>query len=103
MKNILSKLSGGDLRSEGKAEEVAKEVIENPSLLSELLEGTKSKDKVIRGRTAMSLEIISRENVKLLEEYLPAIFELAEDTVPQVRWHIAEILGRIEKYNKKDL
>jgi hypothetical protein len=67
MKNILGKLSGGDLRSEGKAEEVAKEVIKNHGILAELLEGIKSKDKVIRGRTAMSLEIISREDVKLLE------------------------------------
>ena len=103
MKNILGKLSGGDLRSEGKAEEVAKEVIKNPGLLAELLEGIKSKDKVIRGRTAMSLEIISREDVKFLEEYLSAVFELAKDTIPQVRWHVAEILGRIEKYNEEDL
>jgi len=51
----------------------------------------------------MTLEIISRENVKLLEKYLPQLFELSKEIIPQVRWHVADIFGRVEKYSKEEL
>ena len=44
----------------------------------------------------MAMEIISREHPELLADVLPLLIELAAaDTVPQVRWHIAEILGNV--------
>jgi hypothetical protein len=43
------------------------------------------------------MEIISRQHPELLIDVLPQVIELAAiDTVPQVRWHIAEILGNVE-------
>lgn len=94
---ILERLSDGDLRSEGRAEEVAQEIIANPHLLNELTQGLRSENKVIRGRVCMTMEIISRQHPELLADVLPQVIELAAiDTVPQVRWHIAEILGNVE-------
>jgi hypothetical protein len=94
---ILEKLSDGDLRSEGRAEEVAQEIIANPHLLNELTRGLRSENKVIRGRVCMTMEIISRQHPQLLADVLPQVIELAAiDAVPQVRWHIAEILGNVE-------
>ena len=39
MNEILEKLSIGDLHSEGKSEEVALEIVRNPSLLKDLTHG----------------------------------------------------------------
>lgn len=96
MNEILDKLSGGDLRSEGSAKEVAVEIINTPRLVADLLEGLHSENKVIRGRTCMTMEIVSREHPDLLIGTISQLMELAStDTVSQVRWHIAEIFGNV--------
>lgn len=46
MNEILKRLSEGDLHSEGNAAEVANEMIKNPDLFLEILEGIKSEDAV---------------------------------------------------------
>jgi len=102
MNDILDKLSGGDLRSEGKAEEVASEIINDPGLLSALTEGLHSDDKVIRGRTCMTMEIISREHPDLLVSTIPQLIVLAStDTVSQIRWHLAEVFGNVPISNEE--
>lgn len=96
MNEILEKLSDGDLRSEGKSEEAALEIISNPPLLNDLIQGLRSENKVIRGRVCMTLEIISRQHPGLLNDVVPQLIELASiDSVAQVRWHIAEIFGNV--------
>ena len=96
MSDLLTKLSGGDLRSEGRAGEVAIEVIGNPDLLVTLVKGLHVEDKVTRARTCMVMEIISRENGDLLVEVVPQLIELASvDKVSQARWHLAEIFGNV--------
>lgn len=96
MNEILDKLSGGDLRSEGRAEEVAHEVVDNPALLPALTEGLCSEDKVTRGRTCMAMEVISRERPDLLAGTVSQLIELASRaTVSQVKWHIAEVLANV--------
>ena len=47
MNEVLEKLSDGDLRSEGKADEVAKDIIANPKQLELLIQGIHSDNKVI--------------------------------------------------------
>lgn len=96
MNKILDNLSGGDLRSEGRAEEVAMEIVNKPGLLVDLTEGLLSDDKVVRARTCMTMEVISRDHPDLLIGTIPQLIELASnDTVAQVRWHIAEVLGNV--------
>ena len=89
---LLAQLQGGDLRSEGNAEIVAGEILNDPTRLEELKPGLASEDRLLRARTCMALEIISRSQPELLNGLLPDLVELsARDTVPQVRWHLAEI------------
>lgn len=96
MNAILRKLSGGDLRSEGRAAEVAAQVIGDPKRLPALAEGLSLDDKLIRARTCMSLEVLSRSNPELLQPLVPELIRTAaQETVAQARWHLAEILGNV--------
>ncbi len=94
MNELLRKLRGGDLRSDGRANEVAEEVMGNPQLLPVLVEGLAEPDDVVRARTAHALENISRVHPEFLQDFTPQLRELAlKDEVPMVRWHIAMIFG----------
>lgn len=96
MSLMLDKLSGGDLRSEGRAAAVAAEVIAQPVRLADLAKGLRSEDDLIRARTCMALEVISRDHPALLTFIAPQLVELAaRERVPQARWHLAETLGRV--------
>ncbi|MHC4931685.1 MAG: HEAT repeat domain-containing protein [Planctomycetota bacterium] len=102
MNEILQMLTGGDLRSEGRAAEVAARVIGDQGCLPALAEGLPLDDKLIRARTCMSLEVLSRSHPELLRQLVPELIRAAEqETVAQARWHLAEIfcnvsLGRAE-------
>jgi len=96
MNTLLQKLSGGDLRSDGRADEVTKEVTRNPRLLEQLLEGLSEHDDVIRARTAHALERVSRTNQGLFRRLMPQLINVCmNDKVPMVRWHLAMILGNM--------
>jgi HEAT repeat protein len=102
MNSLLTRLSGGDLRSDGSADEVAEKVIKNPDLLNYLLEGLSSSDDVVRARVAHALEKISRTHHKILQNSLLQISKISlHDKVPMVRWHIAMIFGNID-YSVED-
>ncbi|MHC4472194.1 MAG: HEAT repeat domain-containing protein [Planctomycetota bacterium] len=102
MSEILQKLSGGDLRSEGRAAEVAAQVIDDPGSLSELAAGLSLDDKLIRARTCMSLEVLSRSHPELLEPLAPELIRTAEsETVAQARWHLAEIFCNVSLDQKR--
>jgi hypothetical protein len=91
MNEILQMLTGGDLRSEGRAAEVAAHVIADPGCLSELAEGLSLDDKLIRARTCMSMEVMSRSHPEPLQPLGPELIRTAEEeTVAQARWHLAE-------------
>jgi hypothetical protein len=60
MNDLLRLLTGGDLRSDGQANEVADFVMANPSRLNDLLDGLQDINDVVRGRTAHAIERISR-------------------------------------------
>ncbi|NIS81583.1 MAG: hypothetical protein GTO14_15580 [Anaerolineales bacterium] len=89
-------LSGGDLRSDGVATEVADIVLGNPQLIDELYAGLSVPDDVVRGRAADALEKISRSAPELIENHLGEIIDIAmHDDVAMVRWHLAMILGHL--------
>jgi hypothetical protein len=96
MTDALSQLSGGDLRSEGRAAEVAAAVIGDPALLTSLAQGLHSEDRLVRARTCMAIEVISRDDPALLTPIVPQLLDMApRERLPQARWHLAEIFGRI--------
>jgi HEAT repeat protein len=97
MNELLKRTSDGlGLSSDGRASEVTDEVIRNPSLLPQLVEGLDDPDDAIRGRTAHALERISRTRQDILKALMPRFIKLAaEDKVPMVRWHLAMIFGNM--------
>lgn len=96
MNEVLRMLAGGDLRSEGRAAEVAARVIGEPDRLPALAEGLSLDDKLIRARTCMSMEVMSRTHPELLEPLVPELVRTAErENVAQARWHLAEIFCNV--------
>ena len=96
MNELLVRLAGGDLRSDGDADWVADDVLRNPGRFPQLFEGLEVSDDVVRGRTAHALERVSRSRPELLYPHLSQLIDAAhEDAVPMVRWHIAMIFGNL--------
>ena len=96
MNNLLQELAGGDLRSDGKANMVAEQVMKNPYLLGMLVEGLSEPDDVIRARTAHALERISCHNPEMLQGLTSQFINRAStDTVPMVKWHLAMLFQNI--------
>lgn len=90
MNDLLELLKGGDLRSDGHADEVAGDVIQDPELFPLLLDGLDEEDDVVRGRTAHSLEKVSRTRPELFDGLLSQLIEQAlDDKLPMVKWHLA--------------
>ncbi len=101
MNQILTWLSGSDLRSDGMANEAAQFVLDNPLVIEDLFSGLSEPDDVIRGRTADALEKISRERPDLLIDHLQEMVDLAKtDQVPMVKMHLAMIFGHLAVYEE---
>jgi HEAT repeat protein len=99
MNPVLEWLSGGDLRSDGMANEVAAVVLRNPQLFEEMYGGLLNSDDLIRGRTADALEKISRSNPEYIKDHVPELIRIAKtDSVAMVRMHLAMIFGHLAIY-----
>lgn len=97
MNSLLELLKGGDLRSDGRGDEVAYEVIKNPELFDLLWEGLFEADPVVRGRTAHALEKVSRNNYDLFENLSVQIMDKAlNDNIPMVKWHLAMLIANLK-------
>jgi HEAT repeat protein len=71
MNDLLELLDGGDLRSDGHADEVAGDVIQDPELFPLLFDGLDEENDVVRGRTAHSLEKVSKDRPELFDGLKP--------------------------------
>jgi HEAT repeat protein len=96
MNSLVRRLEGGDLRSDGDGDAVARTVLQRPRLFQQLYDGLHESSDVVRGRSAHALELVARSRPDLLLPHLPELLHLAErDHVAMVRWHIAMILGHL--------
>lgn len=96
MGDILSWLEGGDIRSDGLADELVPLVKADLDLVSELLEGLFGGEDLIRGRASDVLEKVARSHPEVFIDCLPRLKDAAaHDPVPMVRWHIAMLLGHL--------
>jgi HEAT repeat protein len=92
-------LGGGDLRSDGHANEVASFVEGHPEALEDLLAGLSDSSDVIRGRVADALEKVGRHHPDWVVPYLDSLIKTAgADPLPMVRWHLAMLLGHLAVY-----
>jgi HEAT repeat protein len=96
MNTVLQYLTGGDLRSDGNANEVASLILDNPNLINDLLDGLDEPRDVVRARTADALEKVSRDKPEYLLKKLSQFMRMAKsDPVPMVRWHAAMVLTNL--------
>lgn len=93
---LLRKLSGGDARSIGRADEVAREVLDAPVLFDELFTGLHHDDELIRMRAADALEKVTARRPDWLAPYKARILrQLAAPEPPAVRWHLIQMAPRL--------
>lgn len=89
-------LAGSDLRSIGRADEVAAQVLADPGLFGRLIDGMTDPDPVIRMRCSDAAEKVTRRRPELLAPYRARLLgEIAEVRQQEVRWHVALMLPRL--------
>lgn len=94
--SLLARLSGGDRRSTGRADEVAAAAVIDPALVPVLVELLRHADPVVRMRAADALEKASRRSPHLLfphSDVLPR--EIGGMEQQELRWHVAPMLPRL--------
>ena len=96
MHPILEKLKGGDRRSIGKANEVVRMVLRDPTLLAELFKGMRSGDPLVRMRAADAAEKVTARRPDLLQRYKRSLLHtIANIDQQEVRWHVAQMIPRL--------
>ncbi|MGB2964794.1 MAG: hypothetical protein WBB69_12495 [Anaerolineales bacterium] len=96
MGDIVDRLKGGDLRSIGRANEVAEEVINNLDLFDDLFKGINNEDPVVRMRAADAVEKVTKRHPEYLIPYKTVLLGQAAGLKQQeVRWHVAQLLPRL--------
>ena len=97
MHPLLKKLSGGDRRSLGQVHEVVEKVRDDSSLFAILIDGLFLDDPVIRMRSADAVEKITADRPESLQPFKQRLIQLSGQTSQQeVKWHLSQILPRIE-------
>jgi hypothetical protein len=97
MSDILQKLAGGDRRSIGRANEVVSDVLNDTSLFEVVFQGMHHDDPVIRMRCADAVEKITATHPEDLEPYKHKLIEeVARIGQQEVRWHVAQMIPRLE-------
>ena len=97
MTRIAERLSGGDLRSIGDAESVARDLMQDQALVAQAVTLMAGDDRLLRARSADALEKAARRNPVILRRHKkPLLRLLATTRQPEVRWHIAQMLPLIE-------
>ena len=94
---LLEKLTGGDRRSIGRADEVAAEVLAEPSLFAVLIDGMHADDPLIRMRAADAAEKVSAKHPEWLQPHKKTLIEqIAPISQQEVRWHAAQMFPRLQ-------
>lgn len=94
--SVAGRLGGGDRRSIGDADAVARALLRDESLVAEAVGLMSGGDAVRRARSADALEKAARLRPGILQPYKGAVLWLMSTTrQKEVRWHIAQILPRI--------
>ena len=97
MNPILKKLAGTDRRSTGRSNEVVAEVLANPTLFDAVFEGMRADDPVVRMRAADAVEKITAQHPEYLRPYKSKLIrKIARIDQQEVRWHVAQMLSRLD-------
>ena len=94
--SLIEKLRGGDLRSIGRSDEVVVDVLEAPERLDEVFEGLFHGEAVVRARSADALEKVCARRPEWFRSLVGRLIrDVATIDQKEVRWHVAQILGRV--------
>jgi hypothetical protein len=97
MTNVLSMLRGGDRRSIGCSNRIARDISGNPKLFARVFAAMLSIDPVIRMRAADAVEKATRNHPELLQPHKRAVLQnMSSINQQEVRWHVAQLLPRLE-------
>lgn len=89
---LQQRLSGGDRKSIGDAHDVARDVLSNPSLLSEVIDGIRSEDAILRSRCAHVLMTVATHEEELIAPYKTEIL----DEFSQIdQWEVREQMSKL--------
>lgn len=94
--SILDKLRGGDLRSIGRSNEVARDIEKNVSLFETVFKGIYDSDPLIRMRSADVIEKVTQNKPELLSNHTSEVISILTTAKQQeVCWHMAQIAPRL--------
>jgi hypothetical protein len=90
-------LRGGDRRSIGRSNQIAKVVLSEPKRFAELIECLWDEDPIVRMRAADAAEKVTVTRPELLKPHKQELLGLlAEAEQIELRWHLALMVPRIE-------
>jgi hypothetical protein len=96
LENLTVRLTGGDRRSTGRADGIARETLANPTLAPLLVALMRHTDPVVRMRAADALEKASREQPELLAPSAETLLrEIGPMEQQEIRWHVALMIPRL--------
>jgi hypothetical protein len=96
MKNVVDKLRGGERRSIGQANEVAKEISGDRKKFAQVFAAMTDEDAVVRMRAADAMEKASAAIPELLQLFArEMLHKVAAVEQQEVRWHVAQMLPRL--------
>ncbi|HKV61958.1 MAG TPA: hypothetical protein VJO16_08605 [Candidatus Acidoferrum sp.] len=94
--SIAAMLKGGDRRSIGKANQVAKLVLSEPKRFAELTQCLWDDDPIVRMRAADAAEKVTVTRPELLNPHKRELLGLlAEAEQIELRWHLALVVPRL--------
>jgi hypothetical protein len=95
--DILIKLSGGDRRSLGRSGEIVRDIAEDPKLFAAAFAALLDSDPVASMRAADAVEKATRGHPELLKPFKRALLtKVAARDQQEVRWHVAQMLPRLQ-------
>src|SRR5262249_30111215 len=96
-KSIAEQLRGGDRRSIGISNRVAALALEQPRIFDQLVFALWDSDPIVRMRAADAAEKASaRAPILLVPHKAEILGLLAEAIQPELRWHLAQMVPRLE-------
>jgi len=102
MNKIEKLLSVGDLRMAGNSEKVVAQVLSNPELFEDVINAVLIDSPPVRMRATDAIEKITRIHPDWLKPYKKQILDdFANISQKEVRWHIAQILPRLQLTKKE--
>ena len=94
--NILQRLTSGDRRSIGAANEVTEHILKHPELFTEVFAGMLHDDSRVRMRTADVAEKVRESRPDLLQPHKKELLnKVARIHQQEVQWHVLQMIERL--------